>query len=496
MRRLAALLGLVLAAAAVAALAGAPARSADTYRVDAIFDTAKGVIPGQLVKIAGARVGTIEDVRLEPDYKARIVMEVPRRFSFRRDAACEIQPEGLISENFVQCDPGRPSAPPLAGRGDEPPTVGVERTRVPVGLTDLFRIFQADVRQRFTVAVAAVGGGLAARGPDLNAAIVRANPTLEAVRRLTADLDAQRDQLMAAVEDTDRLIARLARRDGAVGRFVEQAARVTGRTAAEREALADAIRRLPGLLEATDPAVARLDRLAVAGRPLLARLRAAAPGLERLLAEVEPFTGAARPALRHLAGTAQRARPVVREATPLVSRLRAFAAAAGPTGRLLAETLVDLRDRGFVENLSLFAYHGAAAMARYDSVSHVFPAHPVVSTCALYAQKPVAGCNAFFGADRAAAAKTRGSAGRRRAAPRRRTPERSQPTPTPTPQPRAPLPKLRDVLPDALRQPVEGLADGLDQTLRGLPAPLRDALGGRDGDAQTLKDLTDFLLGS
>ena len=26
------------------------------YRVDAIFDTAKGVLPGQLVKIAGARV--------------------------------------------------------------------------------------------------------------------------------------------------------------------------------------------------------------------------------------------------------------------------------------------------------------------------------------------------------------------------------------------------------------------------------------------------------
>src|ERR1700712_6012850 len=95
---------------AVLAVAVTPrSQSASTYRVDAIFDTAKGIIPGQVAKIAGARVGAIEDVQLTKDYKARIIMSIPRRFTFHSDASCTIQPEGLISENFVQCDPGTPS---------------------------------------------------------------------------------------------------------------------------------------------------------------------------------------------------------------------------------------------------------------------------------------------------------------------------------------------------------------------------------------------------
>ena len=57
-----------LAAAIVLAVVaiGPPAQADSAYRVDAIFDTAKGIIPGQLVKIAGARVGTIDDVKLTP----------------------------------------------------------------------------------------------------------------------------------------------------------------------------------------------------------------------------------------------------------------------------------------------------------------------------------------------------------------------------------------------------------------------------------------------
>ncbi len=84
------------------------------YKVNAIFDTAKGIIPGQVVKIAGARVGSVDDVTLTEDFKARIEMTVNGRFTpFKSDAACDIQPEGLISERFVQCDPGSPDGQAL-----------------------------------------------------------------------------------------------------------------------------------------------------------------------------------------------------------------------------------------------------------------------------------------------------------------------------------------------------------------------------------------------
>ena len=62
------------ACVAVAAIV-APASPGDSeYRVDVVFDDARGLVPGQLVQIAGARVGTIEDVSVTRDFKARIHM--------------------------------------------------------------------------------------------------------------------------------------------------------------------------------------------------------------------------------------------------------------------------------------------------------------------------------------------------------------------------------------------------------------------------------------
>jgi phospholipid/cholesterol/gamma-HCH transport system substrate-binding protein len=136
-RRIAGTALLLCALAVAIPTLGSGAQAADTYRVDAIFDTAKGIIPGQLVKIAGARAGTIKDVVLTDDHKARIQMEVDSKFApFRSDAHCEIQPEGLISENFVQCLPGTPDGRELRAQGGEAATVPVENTSVPVSLTE------------------------------------------------------------------------------------------------------------------------------------------------------------------------------------------------------------------------------------------------------------------------------------------------------------------------------------------------------------------------
>ena len=55
--------------------------------------------------------GRVERIDLAPGPKARMELSVERRFApFRADARCSIRPEGLISENFVQCDPGSPDA--------------------------------------------------------------------------------------------------------------------------------------------------------------------------------------------------------------------------------------------------------------------------------------------------------------------------------------------------------------------------------------------------
>ncbi len=48
-----------------------------------IFDDARGLVAGQLVKIAGAQAGTIDNVVVTPDFKARIEATVDSRFHAR-----------------------------------------------------------------------------------------------------------------------------------------------------------------------------------------------------------------------------------------------------------------------------------------------------------------------------------------------------------------------------------------------------------------------------
>ena len=106
---------LVLAVAAVAVAAGGSGE-ARTYRVDAVFDNASSLIPGNVVKIAGAPVGEVKDIRLTRDRKARVEMEIEEGYApFRSDAQCVIAPESLfIGEKFLQCKPGTPKGRPLA----------------------------------------------------------------------------------------------------------------------------------------------------------------------------------------------------------------------------------------------------------------------------------------------------------------------------------------------------------------------------------------------
>ena len=87
---------------------------------------------------------------------------------FHQDATCTIRPEGLIAENYVDCDPGTPGSPPLQGSGGHPPTVPVTHTTEPVSLLDLFNIFNLPTRERFQVIIDELGIGTAGRGADFN----------------------------------------------------------------------------------------------------------------------------------------------------------------------------------------------------------------------------------------------------------------------------------------------------------------------------------------
>jgi len=489
-RRVAAV-ALVLLGGGFALLAGgAGGESGGTYRVDAIFDNAGFLIPGQDVKIAGARVGEVVEVSLTRERRARIAMAVDARYGpWRDDADCTIQPQSLIGEKFVQCTPGTPRGRPL--RGDRH-VLPVENTHAPIDPDLVFAALRAPIPDRLRIVVAELGGGLAGRSEDLSATIRRANPALQHTRRVLRILDEDRAKLRALTGEAERVVGALARERGSVGRAIERGARVTETTARRRRELGETLDRLPGTLAAARPALERLRALTAEGRPVLGDLQRAAPALSQLARDAGPLARAARPALDRLGRAARTGEPILRRAAPLVVDLRTFAREARPTGALVAELFASLRDRGAVEGLQDFAYYAAQATARFDRYSHIIPAHLMGSECSQYATTTVPECSAHFaGGGRAArAARREGAERSAREGKDRRGSERGAPRPSSDdaePPPRESAPREE---PD---RPRKGLLPGLPQ-LDDLPDALPDALP-ETPDVPT-EDLLDFLLGS
>jgi phospholipid/cholesterol/gamma-HCH transport system substrate-binding protein len=425
--------------AAIALIGGSVGHGQPTARFDVIFDDARGLVAGQLVKIAGARAGTINDVVLTSGFKARIEASVDRRFMpFHRNSTCTIRPEGLIAENYLECDPGTAGSQVLRASGDQPPTVPVTRTTEPVSLLDLFNTFNLPTRERGAVILDELGIATAGRGQDINQILQRANPALGAARDAISVLVSQRTQLQSLIDSSDKLATTGAAGTAQLRRFLDRAAGLSTLTATHGGALSQSIARLPALLAATRPALAQLDSIATQGTPLLQQLRAAAPSLNRVSDDLGPFATVAKPALSRLSSALGKAIPAIRQSTPLIQSLRAYASRSKSSTALAGRLFTNLQQHGFTEEFMSIFYYVGAALSRFDSTSHLLPLYviaPQNGACGLYSTKPVPGCSAHYGAQAGYQAESAKPA-RERAAARRSAsrggPSPGQPSATPS----------------------------------------------------------------
>ncbi len=406
MRRLAAIVICLAVVGAIIALASrSGGRNGSSSRIDVIFDDARGVTGGQLVKIAGAPAGTIENVVVTPDFKARIEATVDSRFvPFHQDASCTIRPQGLIAENFVECDPGTANSPPLRSSGGHPPTVPVANTTEPVSLLDLFNIFNLPTRERLTVFLNELGIATSARGEDINAILLRANPTLSLARRAITILAHQRAALIRSVDATGTLAADGATHAPALSSFLDRAAALSTLIAGHRDSVSSAIEKLPGLLSVAQPSLQQLDAVAVNGTPLLRQINVAVPALNRVASDIGPFIAVANPGLATLSSTFRRAVPAIRRSTPLINALRSYTSSSLVGTRIASDLFENLQQHGFFESFLASAYYLGTVLSRFDATSHMAPLlfiDPRKASCGVYAKVPVPGCSARYGSHHA-----------------------------------------------------------------------------------------------
>jgi phospholipid/cholesterol/gamma-HCH transport system substrate-binding protein len=376
--------GLLLFVALVVLVLGTGASSddGDTYRVRAIFDSASFLVSGEDVKVAGAKVGTIEELDVTPQNKAAIVLRIddPAFRNFKQDAFCTIRLQSLIGEKFVACQPTQPKspnsdpAPPLRkieeGDGEGQYLLPVENTSAPVDLDMLNNIMRLPERQRFAIILNELGVGLAGNGEELRAVIRRANPALYQLDRLLAILASQNRVLADLARDSDAALAPIARESRSISAFIDKAGATAAATAARGDDLEQNFAKFPAFLTELRPTMRRLEEFAAAGTPVMADLRAAAPSINTVLRQLGPFSTAALPTFRTLGDLADAGREALPAAEPIIRDIRGFADEAKPFARTLSRGLVDLqRNRGIERLLDVILYT-TGTTSGFDAVGH------------------------------------------------------------------------------------------------------------------------------
>jgi len=79
----------------------------DTYRVSAEFDNIGGLKPRAPVKGAGVVVGRVEQIQFDNErFRARVVMNIDKRYQFPRDSSVSILTSGLLGEQYLGVEAG------------------------------------------------------------------------------------------------------------------------------------------------------------------------------------------------------------------------------------------------------------------------------------------------------------------------------------------------------------------------------------------------------
>jgi virulence factor Mce-like protein len=344
-KRVLAILAVAGACAAAFVLAGASDDThGRTYRIE--FDNAFGLVPGGDVRVGGVNAGrtTGFDVVKRPGQAAKAIVEVELTESgfadFRTDASCEVRPQSLIGEYYVDCQPGKAGRRLPAGN-----TVPVAQTASTIP-TDLVNdIMRRPARERLRLIVTELGTGLAGRPDDLQEVLRRAHPGLRETSRTLRILGAQNAAIESFIADSDAVVSELERNKANVVRWIREAGETAEITATRRRELRAGLRRLPIFLDELRPTMARLGELADEQTPLLADLQRAAPSLDTFLTRAGPFADAAGPAVDSLGEAAAVGNRAVRKGRGEMRELRELASEAQPFARPLRQFLQSADER-------------------------------------------------------------------------------------------------------------------------------------------------------
>jgi phospholipid/cholesterol/gamma-HCH transport system substrate-binding protein len=363
-------LAVALAASAVATTAALTSDDSDEVELTAVFADASPLYTGNSVKAAGVTVGEIESITLV-DGAARVKMKVDRSIlPLHKDAKAVITEQDLLGERYVALDRGSASAPLL---DSDAPVIQQSNTSRTVDLQSILDRVDNPTGTALAALVTTLGEGSAGRGKDFADGLRALAPAMQQSGELSKVLSDQNALLAHLVDTVEPVVSAVAADNGAkLDDLIGSSDRTLAQVAADRDALREALTRLPGTLAGARRTLARVAKVADNATPTLASMRPVTHDLRDISGELSDFASAADPALASLRPVLDHAQKLIDKAAPVADALRPAGAdlrttAAG--GRTLVGTAASGAALG---DLLEFVKNWALITSGYDGLSNYF----------------------------------------------------------------------------------------------------------------------------
>jgi phospholipid/cholesterol/gamma-HCH transport system substrate-binding protein len=353
------------------------------FELKAEFQTAQAVVPGQgqTLRVAGVKVGDVEDVSLE-DGVAVVTFGVDRDFlPVYRDATILLRPQTGLKDMFFEMDPGTKKA----GEIQEGGTVQLANTAPDVNLDEVLGALDNDTRAYLRLLLVSGGQALHGRDKDLGRLLGSLGPLSRDIDRINSKVAERKANLRRLITNFNLLTREVGRSEQSLTDLVEASNTSISAIAEQDPSVQRAVRLLPGTLAQSTVALNHISQFADQLGPALGNLRPFARNLAEvnsstkrlavkttpvIKSEIRPFVRTARGPVRDLGTASSRLAKATPKLTVVAKKINGLGnmAAYNPNGAEPPDT--PRRDEGYL-------YWAAWLGHNSNSVFQVQDAHGV-----------------------------------------------------------------------------------------------------------------------
>jgi phospholipid/cholesterol/gamma-HCH transport system substrate-binding protein len=293
----------IVAAVAVAVVLLNGGGGGRTYTLH--FQNAAQLVKGNLVQVGGRPVGTVSDITLTDDGQAAVKIQLDDgAYDLRQGTRAIVRASSLsgIANRYVDLQ----LAPGTATKIRDGGTIPASHTTTAVDLDEIFNVFDPKSRKGLTEVIRGFATSYAGKGKQANAAIVYLNPSLAASSRLFRELVRDKPELRKFVNQSANLVTDVAQRRADLAGLVSNLNATNAAIGNQRDALAEAIQRLPGFMRRANSTFVNLRATLKDLTPLVDESKPVAKKLRPFLAELRPLARNARPTINDLSNLIRR----------------------------------------------------------------------------------------------------------------------------------------------------------------------------------------------